>query len=326
MKDSNTKKLYLGFFVILTTILLIIALYLIGSRQNIFGGTFRLSAIFNNVDGLELGNNVRYSGINVGTVKGIEMLNDTIICVDFVVEDKMMEHMKKNAVASVASDGLVGSMVINIVPNSELGLPIQHGDTIHSLPKITTSVMLKTLNKTNENAALLTENLLLITNAMKSGEGTFGLLLNDKETAGDLKQTITNLKIATENTTATINKVKRIISSVDYENSVASVLLSDSISGNNAKSLIVNLDNSSASIDSVINQLNTLITDIKTEKSAFNYMVKDSTAANEMEATLKNINKGSELLNENLEALKHSFLLKGYFRKQEKKKQKELQN
>lgn len=326
MKDSNTKKLYLGFFVILTTILLIIALYLIGSRQNIFGGTFRLSAIFNNVDGLELGNNVRYSGINVGTVKGIEMLNDTTICVDFVVEDKMMEHMKKNAVASVASDGLVGSMVINIVPNSELGLPIQHGDTIHSLPKITTSVMLKTLNKTNENAALLTENLLLITNAMKSGEGTFGLLLNDKETAGDLKQTITNLKIATENTTATINEVKRIISSVDYENSVASVLLSDSISGNNAKSLIVNLDNSSASIDSVINQLNTLITDIKTEKSAFNYMVKDSTAANEMEATLKNINKGSELLNENLEALKHSFLLKGYFRKQEKKKQKELQN
>jgi len=323
MKNSNTKKIYLGFFVVLTTILLIITLYLIGNRQNIFGGTFNLSAVFNNVDGLELGNNVRYSGINVGTVKGIEMINDTTICVNFVVEDKMMRYMKKNAIASVASDGLVGSMVINIIPNSFLGEPIQSGDTIHSYPKITTSVMLNTLNKTNENAALLTENLISITNSMKSGKGTFSMLFEDKEMAGDLKQTINNLKIATENTSATINELKSIISSIDYENSVASVLLSDSISGNNVKSLLANLDNSSAGIDSVVINLNNLITEIKTEKSAFNYIVKDTNAANQIEATLKNINEGSELLNENLEALKHSFLLKGYFRKQQKQKAKE---
>lgn len=326
MKNSNTKKLYLGFFVILTTILLIITLYLIGNRQNIFGGTFKLSAVFNNVDGLELGNNVRYSGINVGTVKGIEMINDTTICVDFVVEDKMMNYMKKNAIASVASDGLVGSMVINIVPNSLLGEPIQPGDTIHSFHKITTSVMFNTLSKTNENVALLTENLILITDSMKTGKGTFGVLLKDQEMAGDLKQTIANLKMATENTSATINELKKLISSVDYDNSVASVLLSDSISGNNVKSLLTNLDNSSVGIDSVISNLNTIVKDIKTGNSAFNYIVKDTAAANQIKETLKNINEGSELLNENLEALKHSFPLKGYFRKQEKKKAKEEKN
>jgi phospholipid/cholesterol/gamma-HCH transport system substrate-binding protein len=101
------------------------------------------------------------------------------------------------------------------------------------------------------------------------------------------------------------------------------VLLSDSISGNNVKSFLDNLNNSSIGIDSVISNLNTLIKDIKNENSAFNYIVKDTIAAKKIEATLKNINEGSELLNENLEALKHSFLLKGYFRKQEKQKAKE---
>ena len=69
MKTSNTQKFNLGIFVLLSTIILITALYFIGNRQNLFGKTFRISAVFNNVNGLQLGNNVRYSGINVGTVK-----------------------------------------------------------------------------------------------------------------------------------------------------------------------------------------------------------------------------------------------------------------
>jgi len=96
MKTSNTQKLSLGLFIFFTTIILVIALYLIGNKQNLFGHTFRISAVFNNVNGLILGNNVRYSGINVGTVKNILMVNDSTICVDMVIEEKMLVHMKKN--------------------------------------------------------------------------------------------------------------------------------------------------------------------------------------------------------------------------------------
>jgi phospholipid/cholesterol/gamma-HCH transport system substrate-binding protein len=326
MKDLNKKKLYLGFFVVLTTILLIIALYLIGNRQNIFGGTFHLSAVFNNVDGLQLGNNVRYSGINVGTVKGIEMINDTTICVDMVIQDNIRGHMKKNAIASVSSDGLVGSMVVNIVPNSLAGEPLKPGDTLISHPKISTSTMLSTLSKTNENAAKLTANLLKITDSINSGKGSLGVLLNDATMAVDIKQSLKNIKTTTENFTKTTNELNKLISMVDYDNSVASALLSDSISGNNLKSMLFNLNNSSVEIDSALTSLNNLMTTIQTQKSAFNYIVKDTAATKEIDETLKNINKGSELLNENLEALKHSFLLRGYFKKQERKKEKQQKN
>ena len=326
MKDSNTKKLYLGFFVVMATILLIISLYLIGNRQNLFGGTFQLSAIFNNVDGLQLGNNVRYSGINVGTVKKIEMMNDTTICVDMVIEDKIISHMKKNAVASVSSDGLVGSMVINIVPNSVAGEPLKPGDTLISIPKTSTSDMLSTLSRTNENAEKLISNLIKISDSINDGNGTLGILLNDVQMAGDLKQSLSNIRTTTENLTMTTNELKKIISSVQYDKSVASVLLSDSISGNNLKSVLSNLETSSAGIDSVVTNLNVLISTIQSQKSAFNYIVKDTTATKEIDETLKNIHKGSELLNENLEALQHSFLLRGYFKKQEKEKEKQQKN
>ena len=120
MKQSSTQKFYLGLFIVISTIALIIALYFIGNRQNLFGKTFKINAVFNNVNGLQLGNNVRYSGINVGTVKGMNMVNDTTICVEMIIEDKFLSHLKKNAVAAIGSDGLVGNMVINIVPNSEI--------------------------------------------------------------------------------------------------------------------------------------------------------------------------------------------------------------
>ncbi|MCD6543907.1 MAG: MCE family protein, partial [Flavobacteriaceae bacterium] len=175
MKKTNVQKFNLGLFVVISTIILVSAIYYIGNKQNIFGKTFKLSTVFSNVNGLELGNNVRYSGINVGTVKNIIMINDTTICVDMVIEDKIMEHLKKNAVATLGSDGLVGSMVINIIPSKSFSSQIISGDTIVSYSKISTNDMLSTLNKTNENAALLTVDLLKITTAINDGKGTVGL-------------------------------------------------------------------------------------------------------------------------------------------------------
>ena len=119
MKQSSAYKFNLGLFVIISTTILVIALYFVGNRQNLFGKTFKISAIFNNVNGLQLGNNVRYSGINVGTVKNIVMINDTTICVDMIIESSINKHIKKNAVAAIGSDGLVGSMLVNIAPGKE---------------------------------------------------------------------------------------------------------------------------------------------------------------------------------------------------------------
>ena len=323
MEKSNLQKFNLGLFIIISTLILIAAIYYIGNKQNIFGRTFKISAIFNNVSGIRLGNNVRYSGINVGTVKSIVMINDTTICIDMIIEDKILEHMKRDAVATIGSDGLVGSMIINIIPNIEVSPPIVSGDTIGSYSKISTNDMLSTLNKTNENAALLTVDLLKITQAINEGKGTIGLLLNDSVTASDLKLSISNLKIASINTSKTIKELNTIISSVNYEKSMAYVLLSDSVYANKVKSIISNLESSSSEIDIVITNLNDVILDVKNGEGTLNYIMNDTTLVNNIDTTMENLKEGSVLLNEDLEALQHSFPLKKYFKNLEKEKQKE---
>ncbi len=323
MAKTKLENLKLGIFVVLGTLLLLLAAYLIGNRQNMFGKTFEVSALFKNANGLQNGNNVRFSGINVGTVKNIEMLNDTTIRVHMIIANKMLHHIKNDAVATIGSDGLVGSMLINIVPGKGSTIAIKAGDELQSYSKIATQDMMNTLNTTNENAALLTEDLLKVTNALNKGEGTFGRLLNDTAMANDLYETIINLKNTSQQANIAIRELNNKINKIDLEESTAGVLLHDTISAQKMRTILTNLEISSQEIHKISQNLNTVILGLKDGEGAFNYISKDTIFVNRIENTMKNIDEGTARFNENMEALKHNFLTRGYFRKQEKKQKKE---
>src|SRR5690606_24645963 len=108
MEKSNSQKIKVGIFVVVGTIILIAALYFIGSKQQMFTRNIKIYGTFNNVNGLTLGNNVRYSGINIGTVSKIEMFEEGEITVEMTVEEKVSKFIKKDALASIGTDGLVG--------------------------------------------------------------------------------------------------------------------------------------------------------------------------------------------------------------------------
>jgi phospholipid/cholesterol/gamma-HCH transport system substrate-binding protein len=324
MKNTNSQKLRLGLFVILGSLLFIVAVYLIGQRQNMFKKTFEISAYFQNVNGLQNGNNVRYSGIDIGTVKAITMINDSSIKVDMSIEEKIITHIKKDAIATIGSDGLVGNMIVNIVPGQGQASIISNGDIIESYSKIGADDILSTLSVSSENAAILTSDLLKITNAMIEGKGTLAVLLNDTLMARDLQQSIINLKIASRGATLSINELNGLITNLKTnDNTVLGMLLNDSISGHKLKSIVTNLDASSLEIKNVVDNINTVVTDFNTGDGAYNYIVKDTSLVNDLKSTLKNINEGTDKFNQNMEALKHNFLTKGYFKKLERQAKRE---
>lgn len=323
MQKSKNKKLKLGIFVILGSLIFVTAIYFVGERQNIFAKTFSIHSNFNNVNGLMRGNNVRYSGINVGTVNSITMVNDSTITVTMSIDDKMMNHIKKNAVATIGSDGLVGNMIVNIIPGTGYAEIISSGDTIKSYSKIETSEMLNTLNTTNENAALLTSKLLDIANEVTSGKGTLGMLINDTIASNDLKQTINFLKLTSFEANKTINNINKLVGTVDLENSVAGVLLKDTTEAEKVKDMLTNLNQSSENIKIVIDNLNETITGFKEGKGAVNYITQDEELVKSLKESIQNINEGTDKFNQNMEALKHNFLTRGYFNKLERQEKKE---
>jgi phospholipid/cholesterol/gamma-HCH transport system substrate-binding protein len=321
MEKTTNQKIRLGIFVILGSLFFITAIYFIGNKQNMFNKTATISAEFNNINGLQLGNNVRFSGINVGTVKSIEIVNDSTIKVVMMIEEEIMAHMKKDAIASIGSDGLVGNMIVNIVPGKQSNEPVKAGDLIHSENRVMTDDILKTLSATSDNTKLVTANLVKITNQINDGKGTIGMLLNDSILSNDIKKTIYYLKITSKGTSESVANLNKIIVQLDNKDNVIGVL-KDTAVAKNIKKIITNLEKSSDQIDKVVGNLNSTISNLKEGKGAINYLSNDPKLVKQIDSTMTNINQASSKLNENLEALKHNFLFRGYFRKQAKEKAK----
>ena len=322
MKKTTNEKLKLGIFVIVGLLLFIAAVYLIGNRQNMFVKTFTISANFNNVNGLLQGNNVRYSGINIGTVKTISMINDSTINVNMVIEEKMVQHIKKNAIATIGTDGLVGNMIVNIIPGDGNAMAISEGDVIKTYTKIGTSDMLNTLSVTNENAAILTAKLLKVADAMTESKGTFGMLINDTIISENLKQTVDQFRIMSIEANKSIRELNTIINTINFDESVAGVLLNDTMEAQKVRVVLTNLEESTEDIKLVINNLNETINNFKNGKGAVDYIFNDEEFVKNLEQSIKNINEGTDKFNQNMEALKHNFLTRGYFRRLEREQKK----
>jgi len=321
MKETPFQKLRLGILMLLGSLVFVLAIYFIGNKQSMFGRTVILYSVFNNVNGLQPGNNVRYSGIDIGTVRNIEMINDTAISIEMAIERKILRHIRKDALATISSDGLVGSMIVNIIPGTGNEVAIADGGTIRSYSRKRTEDMLKTLTVTNENAALLTADLLKITNKITQGKGSLGILLNDTVMAGDVKETIYYLKISSKETAASIKKFNQLITSLDKTDNTLGILRDTLVAGK-IKSMVSNMEKSSQAISQTIAKLDELVVGVKDGHGAVNYLTKDPKSAQKIDSVITNINDATILLKQDLQAVQHSFLFKRYFKKQEKNRKK----
>lgn len=318
MEKTNKQKINLGVFVVIATGLLIIALYFIGSRQHLFNESIVLKAQFYNVNGLQVGNNVRFAGVDAGTVSTIHMTSDSTIVIDMRIQKETTRFLKTNAIATIGSDGLVGNMIVNITPRKGNASPVMHGDTLETYSKIATEDMLSTLSVTNENAALLTADLLEITSQILDGKGTLAMLINDPQVANDLKLSIGEIRTTSKKASQTLSEIHTFSKLLNTEGSIAQLVLSDTISGSQVKEIIKDISLSSDHLKATTLQLKTTINEFDQSNGAFNYLVKDTLLPRQIEATVKEIKESSEKLNENMEALKSNFLFRGYFNKQKR--------
>ncbi|MEY4011296.1 MAG: hypothetical protein RIT22_420 [Bacteroidota bacterium] len=323
MEKTTGQKIQLGLFVIIGLLLFVLAVYFIGDKQKMFGKTNHLISVFNNVNGLQLGNNVRYSGVNVGTVRSIEMISDTIIKVDMIIDKSIFSYINKNAVAIIGSDGLVGNRIINILPGKGSSLPVRAGDEIKSINKVSTDEMLNTLDITNKNVALISTNLLKTTQQINDDKGTIGVLIKDSIVANEVKAIVSNLKITSKGTARLIHKVNQVVNELDQKNSLIGVL-KDTMTACKIKNILFNIEESSAKINTISQNLDKTILNIKDGKGAINYLSNNPKLVRKIDSTMTNLNTASFLLNEDLKAVQHNFLFKGYFKKQEKERLKAL--
>ena len=194
MKKESDKKLRLGIFVSVGLFLFIAGIYFIGKKQRLFSSTFKISSVFNNVNGLQVGNNVRFSGINVGTVSNIEIISDTSAKVDMIIDEDTRKFIKKDATVTIGSEGLMGNKVMNISPGSESLEAINDGEFFSSNAPPGIEDLMSSLKTTTENAAHITGDLSAMFQSMREGKGTVGKLLMDTVFAQDVEQAVKSIE------------------------------------------------------------------------------------------------------------------------------------
>lgn len=330
MNKNLNRNLNLGMLVFAGLILFILGVYFIGDKQNMFGNTTKIYGLFRNVNGLKLGNNVRYAGLNVGTVKKIELKNDSLVFVQMVISDEATPFIKKDAVVSIGSDGLVGNTIIDIFQGQPQSAPIGNGDTLRAKKMVGTDDLLSSLNVTTRNVELMSQEMVKVIQSINNGNGVINTLLNGDKLSNNLKSSIAQLSMAASRTAQMIDHVNAVIDDIDRPHTIIGLAQDTSIAYK-VHGIITNFEQTSKDIDKAVNNLNETITQIKSGKGAINYLSNDPQLVTKIDAsmqmvdsTLHHLNDASIKLNENLEALKSNFLFRGYFKNKEKEKRKAL--
>ena len=194
MKKDKSSIWKLGMFVTIGLLLFVVTIYFVGKQKNLFGSTFILQTKFKTVSGLKEGNNVRFSGINVGTINSIELLSDTSVRVEMVIKKDMKKFIKSNASASIGSDGLMGDKVLTIYPGTAAGTQVNENDFILAKSPIEMEDIMKSVKTSVDNAGIITSQLAEFTFKINHGNGTLTKLITDEEFSGSLKSTLTNLQ------------------------------------------------------------------------------------------------------------------------------------
>lgn len=312
------QQVKLGAFVLVGIALFLTAVFFIGSENNIFSRTFTISAVFKNVEGLKEGDNVWLSGVKIGTVSGVSIVADGRVIVTLSLKNNQHQFIAEDATASVGSDGLVGNKLVVIRPGKS-GTVITDGDTLNSMSPTDTQELINIAKDVGENTRSLTGDLKLIAQKVNEGQGIVGELFNDGAIAQDLRAAVASLKTTGDNTAKLSAELKLLLAEMRSGDGLLPALISDTAYKQKFTTAMQNVEEVSAHANVVAGNLEKVAANLNSSDNAVGVLLQDSAFAMKLRETMYNTEQATEKLDENMEALRHNFLFRRYFRKQEKR-------
>jgi len=324
-----TKKLdtmRLGLFVLTGATVLIFALFMISQNTNLFQASYHLSAKFHNVGGLRVGNNVRFNGIEVGTVKDVHIQDDTTVIVDMTISKDMKTIIRKDAICAIGTDGLIGNRVVNIRPAGSMEAYAADGDRLDTHEPVNTEDIMATLSQSNRNIAEITEKLKSTVNRINGSSGLWKIL-NDTTIGTDLHRSLAHIEKAAGNAEQLTSDLNEIVSDVKAGKGTVGALLRDSAIAMDLGKTVSGLRTVSTQAQQLAGRLDNLVTgldnDVKNSKGTLNLLLRDTAFAGNLQRSMINVEKGTSDFDEDMKALQQNFFFRGYFKKKEKEKQKQ---
>jgi phospholipid/cholesterol/gamma-HCH transport system substrate-binding protein len=208
--ETHTRKFKtrLGLFIVGGLALFVLTIFIIGKQKNLFDPVFKLTTTFYNISGLEVGCKIRFSGINVGTVDNIRIINDSTVKVDMLLRKNVQQFIKTDCEAGISSSGIIGDRVLIITQGSTDAPIAKNGQHIESNEPVEIDAIMASILISANNAAIITDQLAEIMIKINGGHGTLGRLIQDTTIAENINQTIVNLKKSSKGLNENMNAAK----------------------------------------------------------------------------------------------------------------------
>ncbi len=312
---ENKRSVILGIFVLLGIVFFVLAVFTLAGQQKRFVKSIGLTAIFDDVSGLKVGNNVWFSGVKVGTVKSIDFYGNSQVRISMNVEEEAQKYIHKNATASISSEGFIGNKIIVIDGGSPAQAVVEDGDNIRVKTSVSTDQIMSDLQKNNKNLIDITSNLKIISGEIANGQGTVGALLSDSVMATNMKSTVSGIRSASENINNTAVSLSMFANKLNAKGGLVDKLLTDTVVFSNLKYSSEDIRKLGATAASLSEDLKVVSGKLKSPDNPVGLLLNDQESAASMKTTIKNLETSSKKLDQNLKALQHNFLFRGYFRK-----------
>jgi phospholipid/cholesterol/gamma-HCH transport system substrate-binding protein len=322
-ETDNSKQIAVGVFIFVGLMILIVGILTIGGQRKTFVKTFAVKVVLDDVSGLQSGSNVWLSGVKIGMVKKIKFTGQNQVEINLSIEKQVQQYVRKDSRARIGSDGLIGNKLVVVYGGTADAGSIADGDYLQTEHGANTEDMAATLLASNKNLLEITGDFKTLSKRLIGREGMIGALINDAALAGKMRATIANLNQVSVNSEKVITSLISYTAGLSKQGVFANQLVSDTVIFRELKGTVSQLREAAVAAAAFSEKLKAAGDGLNQTNTPVGLLLHDPVVAMDMKTTIRNLQLSSQKLDEDLEALQHNFLLRGFFRKRAKEKAKQ---
>lgn len=321
-KVESKRAVIVGIFIAVGLVIFVLGIFILGGQSKSFEKNFHITAIFDDVSGLKKGNNIWFSGVKVGTISAMKFTGLSKVEVQMAIDQNVQQYIHRNAGVRISSDGLIGNKIIVIDGGSPQAPIIVDGEVVQAEKLMSTDDIMKTLQRNNENLLVITTDFKKLSNNIVQGKGLVGALLSDSAMALKFRAIVNNLNATTASTQKMAMELNKFSDKLNTKGGLTDKMLTDTSVFNQLKASVAQLKRAANSAGALSENLNRASNKLNSTDNVLGVLLNDPKGAAQVQNTLNYLNQSSVKLNDDLEAVQHNFLLKGFFKNRAKEQAK----
>lgn len=311
-----------GIFVFVGVAILVIGILTLGGQQKKFVKAIHLKVVFDDIGGLQTGNNIWFSGVKIGTVRKINFYGDSQVEIEMNVEEAVVEFIRKDSKATISTDGLIGNKIIMIYGGTTLAPPVVDGDRLESVMPLDTDQMMETLQVNNENLVEITADLKTLTSKLAAGKGIVGAVMTDSTLAETFRSILNNLNTASISSNKMIRELNTFTAKLNTKGNLFNDLVTDTLLVVEIRSTLESFKATAQNSEEMTAELKAITNKINSGDNTMGVLLNDKKFAQTLKSTVERTDSAAYNLNRGLEALEYTWPFRGGFRKKAKEEAK----